>query len=621
MQNTLNQLTQQLKATKRAHRLFLSLVQDVAGGGGDALQEEINDLSTKFSQLLDTLNTFNKALEEAYHQSAEDDTELEDALAQFKKLKVKTSTHLNALSHATEGAQTLENANRLSKSLEDLEMLLEALQANHQSWFANTPPNPSQETPKTSQTESTPGDNTPQVKPLWKYGSNTLQAFQDYMKAKDLGSAGAWLELGKMAVEGIVLYPDNHVAMRCFEKAIELGSVQAMVELGKLYMENGDTQILEYGSGEVISGQEVINALKPLGDEIIYSLDEDKMNQMSQEALMEAFKKEGQISEDYLEIFKHCKVFQDKKVFNCHQKAKELFEKAVSLGEGRGYLELAALHVAEFQKRDNWFKDGDKWKATRREAGRICHQGLESLKTQAKQGDGEAYALWGFALYFYDNIEEGGEVCHQIVQLFKKSVELGYADGYYYWGDFASDLGQNREALTYFKKGAKLGSGKCALWLAQQGSKSLFYHLLHEGYDDLNDFRKMAEQAMAVMDELGEHIKLLEFVALTCRHYKILPELLIHLNTAQKISDQVGLGNVERYRDFLKNPYATIVQILMRSKPFERDLGSGYLFGNSLSRYGLWNLSLGGMRAFKRPGHDASSLLRCDYVESDGSIR
>ncbi len=594
------------------------------GGGINALQEEINDLGTKFNQLLDTLNAFNKALEEIYHQSAEDNPDLEDSLMQFKRLKVKINASLNPL-NSQEGTQTLEPITALGKPLDDLEMLLEIFQAGFNALLENqsTPSNqhPTQETPKTSQPTSASSDNTPQVKPLWKYGSNTLQAFQDYMKAKDLGSAGAWLELGKMSAEGIVLVPDNNVAMRCFEKAIELGSVQAMVELGKLYMENGDTQVLEYGSGEAISGQDVVNALKPLGDEIIYSLDEDKMNQMSQEALMEAFEKEGQISEDYLEIFKHCKVFQDKKVFNCHQKAKELFEKAVSLGEGRGYLELAALHVAEFQKRDNWFKDGDKWKATRREAGRICHQGLESLKTQAKQGDGEAYALWGFALYFYDNIEEGGEVCHQIVQLFKKSVELGYADGYYYWGDFASDLGQNREALTYFKKGAKLGSGKCALWLAQQGSKSLFYHLLHEGYDDLNDFRKMAEQAMAVMDELGEHIKLLEFVALTCRHYKILPELLIHLNTAQKISDQVGLGNVERYRDFLKNPYETIVQTLMRSKPFERDLGSGYLFGNSLSRYGLWNLSLGGMRAFKRPGHDASSLLRCDYVESDGSIR
>ncbi|WP_240451552.1 sel1 repeat family protein [Helicobacter felis] len=602
---------------------FVKLAPTAVQGQANALQEEINDLGTKFNQLLDTLNTFNKALEETYHQNAEDDPDLEDSLMQFKKVKVKINTHLGALNNPQESAPTLEHIKGLAKPLEDLEVLLEVLQANHQAWFENkAEQNSTQETPKAQpQNTTSTNDNTPQVKPLWKYGSNTLQAFQDYMRAKDLGSAGAWLELGKMAVEGIVLYPDNNVAMRCFEKAIELGSVQAMVELGKLYMENGDTQVLEYGSGEAISGQDVVNALKPLGDEIIYSLDEDKMNQMSQEALMEAFEKEGQISEDYLEIFKHCKVFQDKKVFNCHQKAKELFEKAVSLGEGRGYLELAALHVAEFQKRDNWSEDGDKWKATRREAGRICHQGLESLKTQAKQGDGEAYALWGFALYFYDNIEEGGEVCQQIVQLFKKSVELGYADGYYYWGDFASDLGQNREALTYFKKGAKLGSGKCALWLAQQGSKSLFYHLLHEGYDNLNDFRKMAEQAMAVMNELGEHIQLLEFVALTCRHHKILPELLIHLNTAQKISDQVGLGNVERCRDFLKNPYETIVQTLMRSKPFERDLGSGYLFGNSLSRYGLWNLSLGGMRAFKRPGHDASSLLRCDYVESDGSIR
>ncbi|WP_121022143.1 SEL1-like repeat protein [Helicobacter vulpis] len=101
------------------------------------------------------------------------------------------------------------------------------------------------------------------------------------MQAKDLGSASAWLELGKMAVEGIVLYPDNHVAMRCFEKAIELGSTQDLVELGKVYRWNRDTQVLEYGSGEVISGQEVINALSPLKDDLE--------------------------SGDYLKILEHCR--------------------------------------------------------------------------------------------------------------------------------------------------------------------------------------------------------------------------------------------------------------------------------------------------------------------------
>ncbi|WP_199764091.1 hypothetical protein [Helicobacter felis] len=34
MQHAHSQLSQQLKATKRAHRLFSSLVEDVAGGGG-----------------------------------------------------------------------------------------------------------------------------------------------------------------------------------------------------------------------------------------------------------------------------------------------------------------------------------------------------------------------------------------------------------------------------------------------------------------------------------------------------------------------------------------------------------------------------------------------------------
>ncbi|BCZ19493.1 hypothetical protein NHP190012_11350 [Helicobacter sp. NHP19-012] len=191
---------------------------------------------------------------------------MENALAQFKKCKVKTATHLNALINATESPQALENAKNLAKSLEDLANLLSALQESHAPLLQGTNTNTSQNTNHTQAiqtTQSTQSSNAPEVKPLWQYGANTLQAFKDYMKAKDLGSASAWLELGKMAYEGIVLYPDNNVAMRCFEKAIELGSVGAMVELGKIYMENGDTQITEYGSGEVISGEEVISALNP----------------------------------------------------------------------------------------------------------------------------------------------------------------------------------------------------------------------------------------------------------------------------------------------------------------------------------------------------------------------
>ncbi|BEG58039.1 hypothetical protein NHP21005_17270 [Helicobacter sp. NHP21005] len=311
MQQAYNHLSQELKATKRAHRLFLSVLEDMGGGGGDLtpFKEELEDLSAKFTQLLDTLGTFSKALENAYNQSTEDDTELENALAQFKKCKVKTATHLNALINATASPQALEQANNLAKSLEDLEVLLTALQESHTDLLqgTNSSQNPTQAT-NADALRPSPSTTAAEVKPLWQYGANTLQAFKDYMQAKDTGSAGAWLELGKMAYEGIVLYPDNNTAMRCFEKAIELGSVQAMVELGKVYMENGDTQVLEYGSGEVISGQEVLNALSPLKDD--------------------------PESEDYLTIFQHCQVFKDKTLTNCQEKAKEFFEKAVGLGEG-----------------------------------------------------------------------------------------------------------------------------------------------------------------------------------------------------------------------------------------------------------------------------------------------
>ncbi|WP_104639919.1 tetratricopeptide repeat protein, partial [Helicobacter bizzozeronii] len=542
--------------------------------GGDALQEEISGLSTKFNQLLDTLNTFNKTLEEAYHQSAEDDTELEDALAQFKKLKVKTSTHLSALSHATEGAQVSENANRLSKSLEDLEILLEALQANHQSWFKNTPPNPSQETPKTSQTESTPGDNTPQVKPLWKYGSNTLQAFQDYMKAKDLGSAGAWLELGKMAVEGIVLYPDNHVAMRCFEKAIELGSVGAMVELGKLYMENGDTQILEYGSGEVISGQEVVNALKPLNDDVE--------------------------SEDYLEILKACQVFKDKSVFGCEQKAKELFEKAVSLGEGRGYFALGEM----FQ-----YEDEDR-------AKEYYNQAIRLLKPQAERGDGEACALMGEALK-----ESAGFGNQESMQLYHRAIDLGYADGYSYLADFvyANMLGsghtmQEREEKRngYFKQGAKLGSGECA-----RGLRPLIDNLPYEGRDDLGDFELAVEQSIELMDRLMECLKLQEFVALHCRHHRVFLSFLYSLSLARAINMRIGLGEIERYQHFLELAKSKIYEIadaLVRPNAwFAESAGKNRNYFD-----GLFRLVHSDLRIFAKPYDDGYKKVNADgEVELD----
>uniref|UniRef100_UPI0018F81D52 tetratricopeptide repeat protein n=1 Tax=Helicobacter bizzozeronii TaxID=56877 RepID=UPI0018F81D52 len=496
---------------------------------GDALQEEISDLSTKFNQLLDTLNTFNKTLEEAYHQSAEDDTELEDALAQFKKLKVKTSTHLSALSHATEGAQVSENANRLSKSLEDLEILLEALQANHQSWFKNTPPNPSQETPKTSQTESTPGDNTPQVKPLWKYGSNTLQAFQDYMKAKDLGSAGAWLELGKMAVEGIVLYPDNHVAMRCFEKAIELGSVGAMVELGKLYMENGDTQVLEYNSGEVLEGAAVEKGLANCDDEIDSDVD------------------------SYEEFLEHCHVFANKKVQNCQQKAKELFEKAGELGEGRAY-----RHLGELYRDYNDF--GETSEGSKAKSYEYYKKAVELLKRQAKQGDIEAHAEMGQAfvnrLWLAEKDDpdyQDENLVEKAIEAFQKAIDLDCYMGCYYLGRFYNWIKffegheseeDEQKAVQAYKKGITLGSGLCA-------KQIVWEHSTPPGFNplilSLMEGKSKPEIMQSYFNAFDQNIKWLK-MAVSYRYYKALPLLLEYLATQPYLAKEYGFEDEEEKR-------------------------------------------------------------------------
>ncbi|WP_104759886.1 tetratricopeptide repeat protein, partial [Helicobacter bizzozeronii] len=500
-------------------------------GGGDALQEEINDLGTKFSQLLDTLNTFNKALEEAYHQSTEDDTELEDALAQFKKLKVKTSTHLNALSHATEGAQALENANRLAKSLEDLEMLLEALQANHQDWFANTPSSqtsPAQESaPKPA--PQTTSSNAPEVKPLWKYGSNTLQAFQDYMKAKDLGSAGAWLELGKMAVEGIVLYPDNHVAMRCFQKAIELGSVGAMVELGKIYMENGDTQVVEYNSGEVLEGVAVEKGLANCNDEIDSDVD------------------------SYEEFLERCHVFANKKVQNCHQKAKELFEKAGELGEGRAY-----RHLGELYRQYNDF--GETSEGSKAKSYEYYKKAVELLKRQAKQGDIEAHAEMGQA--FVNRLWLAGKedpdyqdenLVEKAIEAFQKAIDLDCYMGCYYLGRFHDyikyfegheTLEEQQKSVQAYKKGIQLGSGLCARQIVWDHATPPDFNPL---VLSLMEGKSKPEIMQSYFNAFDQNIKWLK-MAVSYRYYKALPLLLEYLATQPYLAKEYGFEDEEEKR-------------------------------------------------------------------------
>ncbi|WP_233710496.1 tetratricopeptide repeat protein [Helicobacter salomonis] len=326
------------------------------------------------------------------------------------------------------------------------------------------------------------------------------------MKAKDLGSAGAWLELGKMSAQGIVLYPDNNVAMRCFEKAIELGSVGALVALGKLYnaWSDDDNQILTHGCGEPLSEQEVTNALQPLSDDVE--------------------------SEDYLEILKACQVFRDKSTSGCYQKAKELFEKAVSLGEGRGCFELAELYL---------FGDREKRLKYRQKA-------IELLKLQAQKGDGEAYVLMGRVLL----MSRGDEVRDEVEQLYQKAIDLGYADGYGFLASMYNLSDHQDRKFNYSKQGAKLGSEEAA-----RGLSVSMDELRHKGTSDLDDFELAVEQSIGLMDRLMECLKWQEFVALRCRHYGLLPHFLKNLSLAKAINSRVGLDQIERYKAFLEPDY------------------------------------------------------------------
>ncbi len=61
------------------------------------------------------------------------------------------------------------------------------------------------------------------LKPLWEYGKDTKQAFKDYMEAKEKGDAKAWLWLGVMCLQGVVVPPDYYAATACFDKADILG--------------------------------------------------------------------------------------------------------------------------------------------------------------------------------------------------------------------------------------------------------------------------------------------------------------------------------------------------------------------------------------------------------------
>ncbi|WP_163555418.1 tetratricopeptide repeat protein [Helicobacter suis] len=73
--------------------------------------------------------------------------------------------------------------------------------------------------------------------PLWYYKGDNLTAYEDYLKASQQDNAEAYLELGKMAKEGIVLPQSFLLAHSYFKKAIELGSIRALSHLGFLYLD------------------------------------------------------------------------------------------------------------------------------------------------------------------------------------------------------------------------------------------------------------------------------------------------------------------------------------------------------------------------------------------------
>lgn len=93
-----------------------------------------------------------------------------------------------------------------------------------------------------------------------KYGTNTLQVFKDYMKAKDLQCKSV-ARARQNGHRGVILHLDHNVAIRCLSKAVELGSVEALVELARIAKANYcGIWMLEHEGGKAISGQELIDS-------------------------------------------------------------------------------------------------------------------------------------------------------------------------------------------------------------------------------------------------------------------------------------------------------------------------------------------------------------------------
>ncbi|BCZ17226.1 hypothetical protein NHP190003_05080 [Helicobacter sp. NHP19-003] len=163
---------------------------------------------------------------------------------------------------------------------------------------------------------------------------------------------------------------------------------------------------------------------------------------------------------------------------------------------------------------------------------------------------------------------------------------------------------------TYFKQGARLGSGKCAMYLRFSTD-----NLPYEGRDDLDNFELAATQAIEFMDRLMECIQIQKFVALHCRHHQVLLRLLENLSLAKAINERIGLHEVKRYRLLLKLEINGIVDALSRPNTwFAKSLGRNQWRFNAFADYP-------NLRVFAKPYENRYQKVNAEgEVEFDASL-
>uniref|UniRef100_UPI00398985C2 tetratricopeptide repeat protein n=1 Tax=Helicobacter bizzozeronii TaxID=56877 RepID=UPI00398985C2 len=268
-----------------------------------------------------------------------------------------------------------------------------------------------------------------------------------------------------------------------------------------LYMENGDTQVLEYNSGEVLEGVAVEKGLANCNDEIDSDVD------------------------SYEEFLEHCHVFANKKVQNCHQKAKELFEKAGELGEGRAY-----RHLGELYRQYNNF--GETSEGSKAKSYEYYKKAVELLKRQAKQGDIEAHAEMGQAfvnrlwLAEKDDPDYRDEnLVEKAIEAFQKAIDLDchvgchYLARFYDWikyFDGHESKQDEQKSIQAYKKGIQLGSGLCARQIVWEHSTPPGFNPL---VLSLMEGKSKPEIMQSYFNAFDQNIKWLK-MAVSYRYYK-----------------------------------------------------------------------------------------------------